>query len=132
MEIRELSLWATRVPGVNGFSCRQQIAHGTRRQAMHSAEVLQLALKSAQSLPVLKKRRFIEEGRTQPKPRIGILGALLGVGIIAAGFLLIRKRNRFSFAIEGHHPFRHQTPKGKRASKHLSSQEGLVSLGDTE
>jgi Fe-S oxidoreductase len=29
----------------DGFSCRQQIAHGTGRRALHSAEVLALALR---------------------------------------------------------------------------------------
>jgi hypothetical protein len=28
----------------DGFSCRQQIAHGTGQRALHLAEVLQLAL----------------------------------------------------------------------------------------
>jgi hypothetical protein len=31
----------------DGFSCRQQIAHGTGRQALHLAEVLRLALSDA-------------------------------------------------------------------------------------
>jgi FAD/FMN-containing dehydrogenase/Fe-S oxidoreductase len=31
----------------DGFSCRQQIAHGTNRRALHLAEVLQLALRQA-------------------------------------------------------------------------------------
>jgi FAD/FMN-containing dehydrogenase/Fe-S oxidoreductase len=33
----------------DGFSCRQQIAHGTDRRALHLAEVLQLALRQATS-----------------------------------------------------------------------------------
>jgi FAD/FMN-containing dehydrogenase/Fe-S oxidoreductase len=34
----------------DGFSCRQQIAHGTGRRALHVAEVLQLALREAATL----------------------------------------------------------------------------------
>jgi FAD/FMN-containing dehydrogenase/Fe-S oxidoreductase len=76
----------------DGFSCRQQIAHGTSRHAMHTAEVLHMALQSQQQpLQPLKKGRYIEHGRTQPQKRLGA-PLLLAVGLFAvAGFFLARK-----------------------------------------
>lgn len=78
----------------DGFSCRQQIAHGTKRQAMHTAEVLEMALRSRQKpLAPLKKGRFIEGGHVQPEPGMGALGLLLGAGVVAgAGYLLARRK----------------------------------------
>jgi len=78
----------------DGFSCRQQIAHGSSRKAMHTAEVLQMALQSQREpLPALKKGRRIEEGRTQPSAGFGATGLLLGAGVIAGiGWLLARRK----------------------------------------
>jgi Fe-S oxidoreductase len=76
----------------DGFSCRQQIAHGTNRTAMHTAEVLQMALESQEKpLPLPGKRRFIESGKVQSKTGpIGIV-TLLGLGLVGfAGYLLTR------------------------------------------
>ena len=79
----------------DGFSCRQQIAHGTRRQAMHTAEVLHMAL-TADPQKKPKKGRFIEDGHTQPEAGYPIGAALLaGAGLLSAGaFLLGRMRSR--------------------------------------
>jgi LPXTG-motif cell wall-anchored protein len=77
----------------DGFSCRQQIAHGTSRKAMHTAEVLQMALRSQQTPAALSKKRAIEDGNTQPQPSSGYLGLLLGAGLAAgAGYLLSRRK----------------------------------------
>ena len=54
MEIGELGLLPA-VRGVdrntlivsNGYSCREQIAQATEREALHSAEVLQMAIRHA-------------------------------------------------------------------------------------
>jgi FAD/FMN-containing dehydrogenase/Fe-S oxidoreductase len=79
----------------DGFSCRQQIAHGSSRKAMHTAEVLQMALRSQQTPVALpKKRRFIEQGRTQPESGLGVSGIFLGVGILAVAGYLLARRNR--------------------------------------
>ena len=78
----------------DGFSCRQQIAHGTPRQAMHLAEVLQMALQPAHQRP--SNRRYIENGHVQPKAGYPALTALAaGAGMLSAGlYLLHRARNR--------------------------------------
>jgi hypothetical protein len=53
----------------DGFSCRQQIAHGTSRRALHTAEVLQRALHSSREpIPALRKDYSIEDEHTQPEP----------------------------------------------------------------
>jgi Fe-S oxidoreductase len=76
----------------DGFSCRQQIEHGTRREAMHTAEVLQMALHADGRKP--NKHRPIEAGHTQPKAGYPILTALAGVGAVSAGLYYLLNRNR--------------------------------------
>ena len=73
----------------DGFSCRQQIDHGTRRVAMHTAEVLQMALHSPEQKP--HKRRPVEAGHTQPKAGYPWT-ALAGVGALAAGLIFLAER----------------------------------------
>ena len=87
----------------DGFSCRQQIAHGTSRKAMHTAEVLQMALQSQQTpLAPAKKRRFLEDGRTQLENGPGLFEILLGAGILAStGFLLTRNSRQRTHPVEG-------------------------------
>ncbi len=80
----------------DGFSCRQQIAHGSPREAMHTAEVLAMGLEpNLNRKPNRKptKRRPIETGHTQP-PGTNPLLPLLAVGAFGAGvYLLTRNRN---------------------------------------
>ncbi len=74
----------------DGFSCRQQIAHGTARRAMHTAEVLQMALQ--QPSAKRKKKAFIESGHTQPEPGYPVLTALAaGVSLLGAGLFLLQR-----------------------------------------
>ena len=61
----------------DGFSCREQIAQGTNRQALHLAEVLQMALESASAPYALSFRPKPERKRRRsggtccwPLPRI--------------------------------------------------------------
>ena len=73
----------------DGFSCREQIAQGTGRHALHLAEVLQMALEPSR------------EGQDDPYPEsrlvrereAGIRGSMkragLGLGALAAGSLLL-------------------------------------------
>ena len=78
----------------DGFSCRQQIAHGTPRRAMHTAEVLQMALQTSAKKP--GKRRYVEAGQTQPDAGYPFATALVaGAGVFGAGwYLLNRLRSR--------------------------------------
>jgi Fe-S oxidoreductase len=65
----------------DGFSCREQIMHGTRRHGMHLAEVIQMAMH--QPLPT---KRYIETGWVQketpyPAGTAAAIGALLAGGV---------------------------------------------------
>jgi FAD/FMN-containing dehydrogenase/Fe-S oxidoreductase len=77
----------------DGFSCREQIAQGTGRRALHLAEVLQLALHEG------------EEPLERPPARVsaGELAALgtLGATALLAGFWAWRRRRRKGEADEG-------------------------------
>jgi Fe-S oxidoreductase len=75
----------------DGFSCRQQISHGTPRHAMHLAEILQMAIRP--SAP-RSRRGYIEDGHTEPKHGIPALPIFAGAGLaaIAGLFLLTRTR----------------------------------------
>lgn len=68
----------------DGFSCRQQIAHGSERKAMHTAEVLAMAL---QRQPTTKRsrKRPVETGHTQPEAGNPLLGVAMAAGILGAG-----------------------------------------------
>lgn len=75
----------------DGFSCRQQISHGTPRRAMHVAEVLQMALQPSARR---SRRGYLEDGHTEPThgaPALPLLG-LAGLASIAGLFLLTRVR----------------------------------------
>ncbi len=75
----------------DGFSCREQIMHGTRRQGMHLAEVIQMALHQ----PLPARKRYIEMGWVQEEPSYPVLTAAATAGLLAAGgmFLLSRMNN---------------------------------------
>ena len=74
----------------DGFSCRQQIAHGTPRRAMHTAEVLQMALAAKSKKG--KKRGYIETGHTQPEAGYPFATALVaGAGVLGAGWYLLNR-----------------------------------------
>jgi hypothetical protein len=75
----------------DGFSCRQQIAHGTQRRALHLAEVLAMGLRPAPAKP--GRRRPIETGYTEPKHGSTMpLLALAGVAAAAGAYLIARNR----------------------------------------
>jgi Fe-S oxidoreductase len=78
----------------DGFSCREQIAQGTDRHALHLAEVLQMALN-----PPAPDGPFPESSsvrRREAEIRASMKSAGLGLGVLAAsGFLLWQlARNR--------------------------------------
>jgi len=79
----------------DGFSCREQIAQGTARHALHLAEVLQIALNPSQ----LNDDPYPESARTREhdaEVRSSMTRASLGLGTLAAGGFLLWQfaRNR--------------------------------------
>jgi FAD/FMN-containing dehydrogenase/Fe-S oxidoreductase len=75
----------------DGFSCRQQIEHGTERRALHLAEVLHMALKEGeQGAPGnLPERRYPER---PAQVSAGALAALLGAGALGAAAVVMASR----------------------------------------
>src|SRR3954452_25357203 len=75
----------------DGFSCREQIAQGTNRQALHLAQVLQLALRN-EAVRELPERRYRSEAATLNLWKAaGVAG---GIALFAGGIALLRKRRR--------------------------------------
>jgi Fe-S oxidoreductase len=73
----------------DGFSCREQIMHGTPRHAMHLAEVIQMGMRQAAP----KKNKYVEIGFVQEEPGYPVLTAAGAVGAFAAaGFLFFGRR----------------------------------------
>jgi Fe-S oxidoreductase len=73
----------------DGFSCREQIAQLTDRRALHTAQVLQLALEAdgATALPELPERRFGETGGARRWPWL-----LAAAGAAGAGWAAWKRR----------------------------------------
>ena len=80
----------------DGFSCREQIAQCTDRQALHLAEVLQMALQGGltgpeeaypEAVKVQKRRSEIQRSMT----RAGVGLAAVGAGALLLGALLRRR-----------------------------------------
>jgi Fe-S oxidoreductase len=69
----------------DGFSCREQIWHGTQRWAMHPAELLALALQAKQEIPA---REAAEAYREAPA-RLNGKSVIAGAGAAAAAGLLL-------------------------------------------
>jgi FAD/FMN-containing dehydrogenase/Fe-S oxidoreductase len=75
----------------DGFSCREQIAQGSDRHALHLAEVLQMALAGASgghSDPYPESSRILQR---QAATRRSMARAGLGLGALAAGGMLLRR-----------------------------------------
>ncbi len=80
----------------DGFSCREQIAQGTGRQALHLAEVLQMALqpsKVGEDNPYPESRLVRER---EAEVRASMKRAGLGLGAAAVGSLLLWAATRKS------------------------------------
>ncbi len=75
----------------DGFSCREQIMHGTARHGMHLAEVIQMALH--QPVPP-RKNKPVETGWIQEKPCYPLATASAGAGLLVAGGLLLVSKVR--------------------------------------
>jgi hypothetical protein len=73
----------------DGFSCREQIAQGTGRHALHLAEVLQMALQPS----VLDRDNPYPESdlvrEREAEVKASMKRAGIGLGVLAAGSLLL-------------------------------------------
>ena len=79
----------------DGFSCREQIRQSTAREALHTAQVLQLALcqPSIAQNGAPAERVFTEAREHQHKvAQFKMMAALAGVTIVAGGFFLRGRR----------------------------------------
>ncbi len=79
----------------DGFSCREQIAQSTGREALHVAQVLHMAMRES-ATGELPERRYIEEpaaldGRKLAWKAAGIAG---GIALFAGGVALLRRWRR--------------------------------------
>jgi hypothetical protein len=75
----------------DGFSCREQIAQGTNRKALHLAQVLQMAMQN-EAPGELPERRHADEPATLNIWRAtGIAG---GIALFIGGIALLRRRRR--------------------------------------
>jgi FAD/FMN-containing dehydrogenase/Fe-S oxidoreductase len=75
----------------DGFSCREQIAQSTEREALHLAQVLQMAMTN-EAPGELPERRYAERPATlNPWKAAGIAG---GIALFAGGIGLLRRRRR--------------------------------------
>ncbi len=75
----------------NGFSCREQIAQGSDRQALHLAEVLQMAMNGEQLLDgdrypesALTRRHEREVKRSMQRAGVGLAAVAAGVAVLWA------------------------------------------------
>jgi Fe-S oxidoreductase len=77
----------------DGFSCREQIAQLTDRQALHTAEILSLALRNpaidSENYPERQIVREREHAQKRSMQKAGLI--TISVGIVALGVLLARK-----------------------------------------
>ncbi len=73
----------------DGFSCREQIMHGTPRHAMHLAEVIQMAMHQPSTT---RKSKYIETGFVQKDPPYPVLTATGAAGLLLAGGLFLLSR----------------------------------------
>jgi hypothetical protein len=80
----------------DGFSCREQIMHGTRRHGMHLAEVIQMALHQ----PPARRKTYIETGWVQEEPSYPLVTAAAAAGLLAVGGMLLMNRANSRRSIE--------------------------------
>jgi len=79
----------------DGFSCREQIAQGTNREALHLAQVLQMAMRN-EPPGELPERRYADDAATLDVRKLawkaaGIAG---GIALFAGGIALLRRWRR--------------------------------------
>jgi Fe-S oxidoreductase len=74
----------------DGFSCREQIAQTTDREALHLAQVLQMALHDGPQGPVgdYPETHYLRQADVPQSPSPLMAAVLVGVGILAGGLAL--------------------------------------------
>jgi hypothetical protein len=78
----------------DGFSCREQIAQGTGREALHLAQVLHLAMKQP-AAGALPERGYADEPAPADIKKMAWGAAVVAFGIaLAAGALALLRRWR--------------------------------------
>src|SRR5207244_10286415 len=84
----------------DGFSCREQIAQSTHRQALHLAQVLRMALRDGPEGPKgdLPERHHIEERRGPDWRGMAMIAG--AAGLFVAGIALARRWRRASSRAE--------------------------------
>jgi hypothetical protein len=76
----------------DGFSCKEQIAQQTNRQALHLAEVLKMAIHKRPT-GMYPERQFVEPREVAQKRSMKRAGMALGAIVVGAiGFMFMRKR----------------------------------------
>jgi len=82
----------------DGFSCREQIAQGSSRHALHLAEVLQMALRTTINGPAVPNSRPYPESARTHRHESEVLQSMkhasLGLAALAAGGALLWKLSR--------------------------------------
>jgi Fe-S oxidoreductase len=77
----------------DGFSCREQIAQLTDRTALHTAEVLSLALHKPKLAGQARPERQIVQRRKQVRRKSMITAALALASLAVATFVIVARRN---------------------------------------
>ena len=74
----------------DGFSCREQIAQTTDRQALHIAQVMQMALHDGPEVAAgdFPEKRALNETNQRKLPSSLTEPALVGLGLVAGGLLM--------------------------------------------
>jgi FAD/FMN-containing dehydrogenase/Fe-S oxidoreductase len=76
----------------DGFSCREQIEQGTGRKGLHTAQVLQMALRKEKTDLAYPEKKYVDGMKLKGNKKISM--ALLGIGIIAVAAVLITGYNK--------------------------------------
>jgi Fe-S oxidoreductase len=71
----------------DGFSCREQIEQGTGRKGLHTAQVLQMALRKEKTNLAYPEKKYVDGMRLKGKHKIPLL--VLGLGAAAIAALLV-------------------------------------------
>jgi FAD/FMN-containing dehydrogenase/Fe-S oxidoreductase len=92
-EVREAEL--STVVMADGFSCREQIAQGTNRHALHLAEVLEMGLNPQKQSSMFPERNFVQPRIAEQKKSMNRAALFLGAAALTAvGLIWAQRRSR--------------------------------------